>query len=238
MNFQDNFSETLLMSESDVIFYYEDMYLIKNVCFNMHLLKIKDSLNNPYIQFALSFFNLSSNDLKTKFGDPHIHNLWSLLNLLGLDNNSFTHRCVRYYMEFVFENQFTQKNKKWFINDIEIDERLFNRIQDISLVICGTKKFHEQNSINGEDERPQWLIDAEEQIKKIKQQSKPNQNYFEDLMKMFLPLNYELGYSLEELFNMNYFHVWYLHKYIPKIVNYDIGKRQFMSKKKLQYITD
>ena len=238
MKFNDNFSELVLVSESDVIFYYEDKYLIKNVNFHMKLLNIKDSLTNPYIQYAISYFNLSPEQLRSVTKVSQAQNLWSLLNLCGLDSNNGISRAIQYYFTYVFEDQFKVEAQAWKINNIEITEELFCRIQDISLVVAGMKKFNEQNAF--QYDKPHWLIEKEEEIKRIKNQgkNKNNKNHFEELMKIFLPLNYELGYSFEELFKMNYYHIQYLSKYIPKIVGYDIQKRQFMSKKKIKYITD
>ena len=142
-------------------------------------------------------------------------------------------------MYYCFGEQFKIENKQWKLNDIFVTEELFNRIQDISLVVAGMKKFNEQSIL--QLNKPQWLIDKENEIKRIKNSSKGKNNsnkQFEELMKIFLPLNYELNYSFEELFNMNYYHIQYLSHYIPKIVGYDIQKRQIMSKKKLKYITE
>ena len=85
------------------------------------------------------------------------------------------------------------------------------------------------------------MIDKENEIKRIKNQGKTKTgeyNNFQELAKILVPLNYELGYSFEELFDMNYYHIQFLSKYIPKMVGYDISKRQIMSKKKIKYITD
>ena len=238
MKFQDNFSEILLIAEVDVIFYYEDKYLIQNVNFHMKLLNIKDSLTNPYIQSAIAYFNLTPQQLRETTKVSQAHNLWSLLNLCGLDDKNGINRTIQYYFKHVFGDQFQVNKNEWTLNNIAITDELFSRIQDISLVVAGMKKFNEQNAFNYD--KPQWLIEKEAEIKRIKNQGKNNstKNNFEELMKIFLPLNYELNYSFEELFKMNYYHIQYLSKYIPKIVGYDIQKRQIMSKKKIKYITD
>ena len=237
MKLQDNFSELVLVSESDVIFYFEDKYLVKNVNFKMHLVTIKDSLTDPYIQFAIAYFNLSPQQLRESVKMDIVHNLWSLLNLCGLASSNSIVRYIKYYFEYAFGDQFSVNKNEWKINDIIITEELFNRIQDISLVIAGMKKFNEQNSM--QIDKPAWLLEKEEEIRRIKSQKKiGNKNHFEELMKIFLPLNYELGYTFEELFKMNYYHIQFLSKYIPKIVSYDVQKRQIMSKKKIKYITE
>lgn len=238
MKFQDNFSEILLIAEGDVIFYYEDKYLIQNVNFHMKLLNIKDSLTNPYIQSAIAYFNLTPQQLREITKVNQAHNLWSLLNLCGLNDKNGVNRAIQYYFKHVFGDQFQVNKNEWTLNNIAITDELFSRIQDISLVVAGMKKFNEQNAFNYD--KPQWLIEKEAEIKRIKNQGKNNntKNNFEELMKIFLPLNYELDYSFEELFKMNYYHIQYLSKYIPKIVGYDIQKRQIMSKKKIKYITD
>ena len=238
MKFQDNFSEILLVSEGDVIFYYEDKYLIQNTNFRMKLLNIKDSLTDPYIQIAITYFNFSPEQLRETTKINHAQNLWSLLNLVGLDSKNGINRSIQYYFQYVFGEQFKIENKEWKLNGIAVTEEIFARIQDISLVVAGMKKFNEQTIM--QFDKPQWLLDKEAEIRKIKNQGKNQngKNHFEELMKIFLPLNYELGYSFEELFQMNYYHIQYLSKYVPKIVGYDIQKRQIMSKKKLKYITD
>ena len=109
---------------------------------------------------------------------------------------------------------------------------------DITLVGCGLKKITEQNIL--QQQKPKWLIEKEEEIRRIKGQGKKQGggDEFQELLKVLMPLNYELGYSFEELLNMNYFHIQTLLTYIPKIVSYDIQKRAVFSKQKIKYITD
>lgn len=238
MQFKDNFSEMVLLSETEVIFYYENQFLKDNVFFTMKLLPIKDSLTNPYIQNAIAYFALTPQQLREKTKLSQAHNLWSFLNIADLSKSNPVNRSIAYYFNFVFGEQFSNEKGVWKINNLEITEELFNRIQDITLVVSGMKKFSEQSIF--QMDKPSWLLEKEAEIARIKngKKGKVQKNHFEELMKTFLPLNYELGYSLEELFNMNYFHVQYLSKYIPKIVGYDLQKRQIMSKKKIKYITE
>ena len=143
---------------------------------------------------------------------------------------------IEYYMFHVVGEQFDASGEEWKLNGITIDEELFERIRTITLVVAGLKNIKSLSIQN--IKKPQWLIEKEEEINKIKRQTNGNKNHFEELMKIFLPLNYELGYSLDELFHMNYYHIQYLARYIPKIVSYDVQKRQIMSKKKIKYITE
>ena len=203
----------------------------------MRLISIAELFTHPYIQQTIALFNLTKEQLQQTFNNTHIHNLWSMLNLYGLDNASFTHRCVRYYLETVFGADFNQKNEAWYVKTFLITEELFNRIQEITLIAAGIKKFSEQSAFNAS--KPQWLIEKEAEIQRIKRQNnKGSVNQFEELMKTLISLNYELSYSFEELFKMNYFHIQYLSQYISKIVSYDIGKRQVFAKKAPKYITE
>jgi hypothetical protein len=88
--------------------------------------------------------------------------------------------------------------------------------------------------------KPETIKHKKHEIKRIKNQGAKTGSYnsFTELSKVLMPLNYELHYSFEELFNMNYFHIKFLSAYIPKMVSYDIQKRQVLSKKKIKYITD
>lgn len=109
---------------------------------------------------------------------------------------------------------------------------------DIVLIASGIKKFSEQSAI--QTQKPGWLIEKEEEIRRIKSQGSNSKvkNECQELLKVLVPLNYELGYSFEELFSMNYFHIQALATYIPKIVSYDVSKRAVLSKKKIKYITE
>ena len=238
MKFKDNFSQILLVSEGDVIFYSDDRYLKQNVDFAMKIVTIKDILTHPYIQTAIFLFGLTPSDIKKHFNINDKMELWDFIHLIGIDHYTFIIRAIRFYFSFVFGEQFIANKNGWFLGEIRIDQQLFDRIKEITLIAAGAKNFNEQSTL-----QPQWLIDKEAEIRRIKNQNNKQQvsnanQVFENLMKVFLPLNYELHYTFEQLFNMNYFHVQYLSKYVPKIVGYDIQKRQIMSKKKLKYITE
>jgi hypothetical protein len=166
-----------------------------------------------------------------------IDSKWDFLLKLRENNNDIISRSLIYCFKECFGDDFDEK--KWTIQEFEIDENFFNRVEEIILISSGIKNFKDQRKFN--EDKPQWLIDKENEIKRIKNQGKiktGGYNDFNELLKVLIPLNYELNYSFDELFNMNYFHIKQLSVYISKIVNYDISKRQIMSKKKIKYIID
>lgn len=113
-------------------------------------------------------------------------------------------------------------------------------MQDIILIECGLKDYKDQR-IN-DSLKPQWLIEKEEQIRRIKSQGNSNKegvsNDFQELLRVLMPLSYEFKYTLEQLLDMNYFHIKVLLSYIPKIVSYDVRKHQTLAKGKIKYINE
>jgi hypothetical protein len=240
MEFKDNFSEILLIAEAPVIFYADDPYLIKTIDLIMTLPNLRQTLTNPHIQLALAIFQMRLTDLQRAIPSVQFNSLWELIVKLyaSQPGNQFC-RTIEYYLCSVFGEQIVINNFPWRINEIEVDEKLFMRIAEISLISAGLKDFKDQAQFQAD--KPQWLIEKENEIKRIKSQSQTKTgeyNNFQELAKILMPLNYELGYSFEELFAMNYFHIKFLGGYIPKMIGYDISKRQIMSKKKIKYITD
>ncbi len=239
MTFQDNFSRVLLLSESPVFFYLDDPYLVETTTITMRFLTIQETLTDPYIQTTLSVLNMISDDIKEKLKMPNCSSVWELLKTLktygGTDQVS---RHFNYFCEKIFGDQFVSTDSGWKLGIFELDEQLFERISEIQLIASGLKKYEDQN--NGKIKKPRTMIEQEERIRRIKSRAKngnPLDDGYDNLMKMFLPINYELGYTFEQLFQMNQYHVLALQQQISKIVRYDIQKRQIMSKKKITYIT-
>lgn len=242
MQFKDNFSEILLIAEEPVIFYLDNPYLIQTVDLIMKLPTLAQTLTNPHIQLAITIFQMPIKELQNTIAGMSFDSTWDLLYKLNkAQPGNQISRNVMYYLQLVFGEVFHEDEvtHNWLLDRFEIDEELFNRIAEISIVAAGLKDYKDQTKYN--QDKPQWLIDKENEIKRIKNQGKTKAgeyNNFQELAKILVPLNYELGYSFEELFAMNYYHIQFLSKYIPKMIGYDISKRQIMSKKKIKYITD
>lgn len=242
MQFKDNFSEILLIAEEPVIFYLDSPYLIQTVDLVMKLPTLAQTLTNPHVQLAITIFQMSIKELQDTIRGINFDSTWDMLCKLNkAQPGNQISRNVEYYLQLVFGEVFHEDEitHTWLLDRFEIDEELFNRIAEISIVSAGLKDYKDQKKYN--QDKPQWLIDKENEIKRIKNQGKAKigeYNNFQELTKILVPLNYELGYSFEELFAMNYYHIQFLSKYIPKMVGYDISKRQIMSKKKIKYITD
>ena len=240
MIFKDNFSETLLVAEEKVLFYCDDPYLKQNIDFTMSLVTIKDTLINPYIQQVVYLFRLTPADIKDLFKLENKTSLWEILQMLDFNSSHSLIRTIEFYMSYVFGDNFSNADNKWTLRSIAIDQVLFERIVEITLIASGMKNFEDQTAFKVD--KPKWLLEKEEEIARIKNQNKNKttsaSKYFEELMNVLVPLSYEFSYTFEELFNMNYFHIQFLSKYIPRIVGYDIQKRQVLSKKKIKYITE
>ena len=145
-----------------------------------------------------------------------------------------------YLLQYCFEEQYQSAKNGWFISGIVFDKNWFIRLQDIILIECGLKEYKDQR-IN-DSLKPQWLIDKEEEIRRIKSQGKSGKegtsNDFQELLRVLMPLSYEFKYTLEQLMEMNYFHIKMLSTYIPRIVSYDVRKHQPLSKSKIKYINE
>lgn len=238
MEFKDNFSEILLIAETPVMFYLAEEYLATNFYFTARLINLRDSFLDPYIQNALALSNITSTQWQEKT-NKECSCLWEILQQYKFSQNNTAVRSVYYLLEHMLGDQLENVNSTWRIKGIDINRTLFERICDIALISAGLKKYNEQSKLQAH--KPQWLIDKEAEIQRIKSSGRNKNaggNQYEELLKIIMPLNYELGYSFEEIFNMNYFHIQALTKFIPKIIGYDIQKRQIMSKKKIKYITD
>lgn len=239
MEIQDNFSELLLMTEKPVSFYFP------NTIINMKIPNIADAFTDQKIQHAVAILNTPISKIQENIPNIKFDNLWILLNFFikQKSTNIFTDN-IRYLYDYCFNDQFKEEDDTWYLNDIKINKDLFNRVTEIILISMCVKKFNEQEKF--QLDKPEWLREKEAEIQRIKSQGKDKNNLsdihiFETITKIFVQINYELGYSFEQLFNMNYYHIQILQKYIPKIVSYDIQKRSAavgMTKKKLKYITD
>ena len=235
MKLKDNFSEILLLSEQPVIFSCDDPYLIKTIKITMKILPISLTLTDPFVQYSLAIFNLTAQDIEDRLKQVGCSTKWDFLLKLREQNTDPISRNLIYYFQLCFGTQFDAQN--WKINGIEIDEQLYSRIEDIALISAGIKKFNEQQIFN--KDKPAWLIEQENKIKRIKNQNKQqNVNAFAQMSKTLISINHEFGYSFEEVFDMNYFHMQHLANYVPKAIAFDIQKRQVLSKKKIKYITD
>lgn len=240
MKFKDNFSEISLIAEAPVIFYSDEPNLVKIIQFEVTLPSFKDSMLDPFVQFGLAYCNLTSADLKKIINSTlTITSIWQLLQTTkqneyqDLFSQSIIYLLNKYVEDFKIEDGI------FYSGRFLIDEELFNRITEILLIASGIKEFNDQQKF--QQGKPQWLIEKEAEIKRIKNSAKGQSNTAnscDELTKLLLPLNYELGYSFEELFEMNYYHIKYLGKYIPRFIRYDIQKRQVFSKKPAKYITE
>ena len=241
MIFKDNFSATLLIAEQPVIFYAEDKYLIKNLEFHIRFLTVAELFTNPYFQFAIALFNTPLSQLQKSVIGASFESLWDLLQQLQeFQPNCQIMRYIRSLFDAICIEKFTYNSntKDFKIGDVIITKELFDRIVEVTLIAAGAKDIKEQDKFNAG--KPQWLIDKENEIRRIKSQGKQKNavNELEDLNKTLLPISYELNYSFEQLFNMNYFHIKFLSQNIPKIVQYDIRKHQPLSKQKIKYINE
>lgn len=237
---KDNFSEIQLLSESPVWFYLQDNGIKVLEPIVMRIPTIKQVLTDPYLQLAIALLNMPNKTLKDSIPSIEFNNLWELLNKIRQIEPGNTYSLhIEYLFKLCFREQFSITSRGWTIQGILIDNDWFDRIVDIILIACSLKKFSEQSS--AQTHKPKWLIEKEEEIRRIKSQGKTTSNMhseYNELLKVLIPLNYELGYSLEELFNMNYFHIHALSTFIPKIVGYDVSKRAVFSKQKIKYIID
>lgn len=238
MEFKDNFSEILLIAEAPVMFYLDDTYLKDNFCFYAKLITIKDSFLDPYLQNALALCHITAKQWQEQT-QQKCSCVWDMLQLYNFDYTNFAVRSIYYLLTYMLGDQLAVVNNLWTIKNIDIDKPLLERLCDVAIISAGLKKFNAQSKFQAH--KPQWLIDKEAEIQRIKsggQNKISDSNQYEELLKVIMPINYELGYTFDEIFNMNYFHIQALTKFIPKIIGYDIQKRQIMSKKKLKYITD
>ena len=239
MKLKDNFSEVLLLSEQPVMFYTDDPMIPIDISSTMKLITVAESFTHPYIQYAIALLNLDTASLQKTFRDSRIANLWSMLNLVGLGSDSYIHRCSKFLFSHMFGSQFQATEEKWTINNIILDDAWFCRIQEIILITNGIRKFADQEKFHAH--KPQWLREKEAEIQRIKNGGKKQSGgeaHYNELLRTLVPLCYEFNYTLEQLFDMNYFHIQALSSYIPRIVAYDLGKRQVFAKKAPKYITE
>lgn len=237
MKFKDNFNEILLIAEEPVLFYIDSPFLTKTLDFKMKLLNLKDILLNPYVQFTIALCNMPIQELQHNITTYKFNSLFELLTILLQNGGTDTiSRSFQSTGRLIFNN-FSIKDNQYYIKDFILDQDLFERIQLILLISSGLIKFGQtiqaQNIV-----KPQWLIEQEEKIRKIKNQNISESDNFKQISKVLIAINYELHYTFEELFNMNYYHINFLSTYVPKIVNYDIQKRQILAKKPPKYITE
>ena len=234
LNIKDNFSEILLISEQPVIFYLDEPHLLKLTDISMSLPKLKDTLNNPYIQQALAIFNLSVGEI-AKAWNLQLERKWQLIELCQTQLSKSIGRKLVYLFEYLFGDQFRVQKNEWYIGDLPLEENLYLRIEEIVLIAAGIRGFDEQPT---KMDKPQWLIDKENEIRRIKAQRVGAYNSMEKLSKTIMPINYEFGYTLEQIFDMNYYHVKYLAGFVSRAVRYSIQKHQIFGKGKIKYITE
>ncbi len=238
MEIKDNFSEVLLLSEQPVIFYFDDYTDV-----TMHVPTIKEFFNDQRLQYAVSISYMDINELRQYITQLSINNCFELYQLLLIADSKDT---VTYNITYLFKHCFGEQcqivDKHLYLGGHILTEEWFARITEIVHIASCIKKFNEQNKFSAA--KPQWLIEQEKKIKRIKSQGADasSSNVANQLLKVLIQINLELGYTFEQLFNMNYYHIQQLQQYIPKIVSYDIQKRALTAgnskNKKLKYVTD
>lgn len=235
---KDNFSEIQLISGQPVWFYLQDNGIKALDPVVMTLPTAVQVLTDPYLQVAIALLHMPLSTLKKSVSTIQFNTLWDFFLILKkIEPKNIYIMHFEYLFKLCFGADFVVHDFGWTIKNIALNEEWFNRIVDIILISTGLKKFHEQAIA----QKPQWLIDKEAEIQRIKNQNKstkdPHQE-FEDLLKILISLNYELGYSFGELLHMNQFQIHTLSGFIPKMVKYDLAKRAVFSKQKIKYITD
>ena len=234
LKIKDNFTEILLIAEQPVLFYLDEPYLLKLTHVPMMLPKIKDVLTDPYIQQALAVFNLSIAELSKSWG-IELESKWEVIELCQGQLGQSIGRKVAYFFNYLFGENFRIEDDKWWLGDLPLEENFYLRIEEIVLIAAGIRNFDEQPT---KMDKPQWLIDKENEIRRIKAQRNNGGSGFEELSKTIIPISYEFGYTLDQIFEMNYYHVKYLAGYISRIVRYNIQSRQVFGKGKIKYINE
>lgn len=228
MNIKDNLSNNHLLFGQDVEF------IVNNAIVYMHLPKLKHCFFDYSFQHFLFFLTAPLEELTLH--SNKIQNIKSKLDLIIV---SFLYKnCgLEFYYEFLLHSlqilfdDVSFDNGTIIIQNQPLTSEWFDRIADIVMAATDNKKLHQ---IINKDTKIQ---EAEERIKKIKNQNKTNND--NSLESIYMILSYEFGYSSEQILNMTLYAISRITSYTSASINYKIsliGAGNGLSKK-VHFIT-
>lgn len=242
---KDNYSLFTLFSTKDIkIFRAKEEITIT-------VPTIEELLQNDDIAFLVSFFRKQNFDtLKERFFLWKIENSYDLLKILLFEAGQYQEF---YYLKnrilnsfnFLFKDQLQIiESKIIFINNVFLDKTLWEYILYVIYLTQGEKiKKPIVYKTQQEEEFFKQMEEAEKRIAKIKKNSKDQGSWSEDILKVFITINYIFpSLTMEYLFKQTMVQISWLHQYATKAVNYDVEKNLFVNgktkKKKLKFFFD
>lgn len=241
MKLLDNFSETHLLFSYDIDLLFIDdsgnlnskqttyskmkLPLFKHCYLDYKFQSFLGILLTPYEQTLKHVVKLSG-----------VNDLYSLCSgiIITSQFNSYYADIIIYGLNTILP-RFTVDNGIMYVDNIELNKEIFDRIVSIVLVATEHKKLHELAI------KDPALQAMEDKIARIKKQNNNNKNALDSsFTQSYMILNYEFGYSSEQILNMTMYAITMILKYTGKSINYKvslIGAGNGLSKK-IHFITD
>lgn len=222
MNFNNNFSELLLLANQDIKFWNEEKdeefimkpMLVKDVFFNDNLLWLINFLDNDIEEISKSIEGVEIKDhydfliLALTLGE-HRKEMKGFYNLI---NNSL--KLILPEFEF--------SGKQMFIDNTLLTKKLFKQINEILFKILEKEQIVIYET---DDEFTKKEKEAKLKVQKIKKNSQKNSNKGTKLEDIFAAIIYEFPqYKISDLFELNIYTFYYLFKNVGKIANYEVSK--------------
>ena len=243
MKFIDNFSDTHLLFGSDVDFVLlpdnKDLNSLEVQYTKLCLPKFKHCyLDYKFQNFLGILLTPYEQTMKHIIKLSGVNSLYSLCSgvILTASFNRYYADIITYGMQTILPD-FNIQNGSMYIVNKEITQELFDRVINLVLVATEHKKLHEFVI------KDPALQAMEDKIARIKKQNNNNNNknaLDSSFAQSYVILNYEFGYTPEQILNMTMYAITMILKYTSKSINYKvslIGAGNGLTKK-IHFITE
>jgi len=220
MNFNNNFSELLLLANQDIKFWNDDgeEFIVKPIL-------AKDAFFNHDILWLINFLETDIEELQKNTSGFEVESHYQFLNLiltLGEKREKVNElsSVIKNSLEIIIPD-FEFKEKRMFIGDVYLSKILFDQIIEVIFKMLQKEKIIIYDT---DDEATKKEKEVKLRVQKIKKNSKKSNSStsFEDFIAAII---YEFPqYKIEDLFELNIYNFYYLFKYVGKIANYEVSK--------------
>lgn len=220
MNFNNNFSELLLLANQDITFWNEEgkEFIVKPI-------STKDAFFNKDFLWLINFLETEVEDLQKNINSFEINSHYDFLNFvltLGEKREQMKDlsSTIKNSLKIIIPD-FNFLEKRMFIGKIFFSRNLFDQVTEVIFKMLQKEKIIIYET---DDEATKKEKEVKMRVQKIKKNSKKTNKStsFEDFIAAIL---YEFPqYKIEDLFELNIYNFYYLFKYVGKIANYEVSK--------------
>lgn len=186
--------------------------------------KLKDTLVNDF-NFFMAFCSISDADLRKYFQGISFVNRYGLLTLILSEGGESGVVLYRWFQKCIEGFKYADDSLK--VGDLWLSNEVFELICTYVAISCGQKKIDVLKQITEEENLTpamrEWNRRLREDQEKIdRARAKASEGKGAELDVVIACLVREFRLSLEEIFNMTYYTIFFLFSQIGKIARYDV----------------